>query len=186
MKYFVFIFLFLISCRKSDSKDEYSRFSVDENLSKQDTFKLLSKLPENKNNFDELTNSKTSAVTQTLTFTNTKYTNDKRYIYFDNYKAEAKIINDSLHIFINNNNGQFGNGILIKVFDGQYLIKNIDPNTIRNRLKFVAYPLNEEKLILNKLKYQKNDSVFGYINYTCQITPALSKNMKGYFRSKVQ
>lgn len=159
---------------------------IDENLSTNDTFKLLPKLTENLNNFDKQSDSKTSAVTQTLTFTGTKYTNDKLYIYFDNYKIDAKLTNDSLHIFINNNNGQFGNGIAIKIFNDQYLIKNIDPNTIKNQLKFVEYPVNEEKLILNKINYRRNDSIFGYFNYTCQITPALTKNMKGYFRSKVQ
>lgn len=182
------IFTIVINCKKTKTNYDFSKLNINEDLYNNDTIKNLSKFSERKNYPSEKleSKSKTSSVLQTFTFTNKNIGNTKRYLHFNNYKTKASIIDDTLNVFINNNNGYFGNGILIKIFNNKYFIKNIDPKTVKNELKFIDYVMLKENLTLNKNNYKLNDSIFGYINYECQIDPTLTKTLQGYFKTKIK
>ncbi len=102
-----------------------------------------------------------------------------------NYYSNAFIgENDTLNIWINNFNGNFGNGILMKVFDNHFYIKSVNPNVIKG-IKFEDYELKSQKLILNKTKFKKGDSLFGYMFFECFADSIKYKKMEGYFQTKI-
>lgn len=43
-----------------------------------------------------------------------------------------------------------------------------------------------QKLILNKVKFQKNDSIYGFINYKTKIDSSITKHFQGHFRTKIK
>lgn len=92
--------------------------------------------------------------------------------------------NDTLNIWINNFNGNFGNGVLMKVFNDQFYIKSVNPNVIRG-IKFEDYELKSQKLILNKTNFKKGDSLFGYMFFDCFADSVKYKKMEGYFQTKI-
>ena len=192
MKYFLvsLIVMFLLNCQKKIQEKEFSTITVDSKIKEQNTIKKLSQFPEIRNYKNEVIESstRTASVLQTISLTTNTYSrrSSGNSIYFTNYKTSCEIINDTVNITINNNNGYYGNGIRIQVFDGKYFIKNINPKTIKNELKFVEYPVEKENLILDKSQYKKNDSIFGFVDYTCNTSPKNTKNMRGYFKTKVK
>ncbi len=173
------IAVFLISCIKE--KNNYSHVVVDQGIVNNDTIKKLSKLPELKLYKSETVGntSRTAYIIQHSQILNIGNISD-------NYKCKVNLENDTMNILINNNNKYFGNGILIKVFDGQFFVKDIDPNTFRGEEKFMFSKPLFEKLILNNSDYQKNDSIYGYIYYSGVVEGGIKKNMKGYFRTSVR
>lgn len=92
--------------------------------------------------------------------------------------------NDTLNIWINNFNGNFGNGILLKVFDDKFYIKSVNPKVIKG-IKFEDYELKNQKLILNKTNFKKGDSLFGYLFFNCFADSTKNKKMEGFFQTKI-
>ncbi|MCY0976042.1 hypothetical protein PGH12_12855 [Chryseobacterium wangxinyae] len=175
---FIFIFcLFVVSCKK-DKKGEqvFEKFSIDQHLPQNDTIKLLSKYPELKLYKKEKLESKTRTayIVQIAGF-----------LPMDNYKCSSALKNDTLEISLNNNNGFFGNGILVKVFGGRFLIKDIDPKTLHGEIKFMKTKPVYQKLILNKYNFQKKDTVYGLINYNTKVE-GFTKDFRGYFKAIVK
>lgn len=105
-------------------------------------------------------------------------------IYNSNFVCNAYISqNDTLNIWINNFNGYFGNGVLVKVHDKKFAVKSVDPNVVKG-IKFQNYTLVEEKLILNQPKYKKGDYLAGYLYFEGKDS-IKNKKMDGYFRTKI-
>lgn len=170
----------IISC-KTDEKNSYDRFIVDENIMNNDTIKLLSKFPELKLFEKEIIESKTRTAYIVQTVSGYNFATK-----FDNYKADATLENDTLNISLNNNNKYFGNGVLIKVFDGQFFIKDVDPKTLKGEEKFLSARPILQKLVLNNDRFGKSDSVYGYIDYHATVENHIDKEFKGYFRTKIK
>lgn len=104
----------------------------------------------------------------------------------NNYHCEAIFgENDTLNIWLNNFNGYYGNGNLIKVFDDKFLIKSIDPNVLKG-IKFEKYHSMKEILVLNKGKYKRGDSIFGYVYLKCEVDSFKTKQMHGFFKTKIK
>ncbi|MBW8522058.1 hypothetical protein K0U91_06180 [Chryseobacterium chendengshani] len=171
----LFVLTMIISC-KTDEKKSYDKFIVDQNIINNDTIKLLSKYPELKLFEDEIFESKTR----------TAYIIETTNLFkIDNYKCETFYKNDTLNILLNNSNEYFGNGILIKVFDGEFFIKDIDPKTLHRERKFIKTSLVYQKLILNKNNFQKNDSIYGFIHYNTKVE-SFTKDFRGYFKAVIK
>ncbi|MFZ4931765.1 hypothetical protein [Chryseobacterium sp. Mn2064] len=105
---------------------------------------------------------------------------------FNDYKCSAQYENDTLSILLNNDNGYFGNGVLVKVFNSQFYIKDIDPSTLKREKKFIKSKVLEQKLVLNTNKFNKNDSIYGFIDYKCKIDSLVYKHFRGYFKTTIQ
>jgi len=99
---------------------------------------------------------------------------------------QSRVENDTLNIWLNNNNKKFGNGVVIKIFADQYFIKDFDPRTLRGEEKFIPSKPISQKLLLHKSMYQKNDSIYGFINYHCLVDGDVEKHLKGYFRTIIK
>ncbi|MGO4708278.1 hypothetical protein AB4Y90_03990 [Chryseobacterium sp. 2TAF14] len=169
--------LAIISCKKEKKNEQiFEKFTLDKNLPQNDTIKLLSKYPELKLYKKEKLESKTRTayIVQIAGF-----------LPMDNYKCSSALKNDTLEISLNNNNGFFGNGVLIKVFDDNFLIKDIDPKTLHGEIKFMKTRPVYEKLVLNKAHFQKNDTVYGFINYNTKVEN-FTKDFRGYFKAVVK
>jgi len=176
----LFVLTMIITC-KTDEKKSYDKFLIDKNLAKSDTIQLLSKFPELKLYRTDINESKTRSayIIQTSSALNMA-------AKFDNYKCKAKYENDTLNIYLNNNNRYFGNGVLIKVFDGQYFIKDFDPKTLKGEEKFLPSKAILQKLTLNDDQFKKNDSIYGSIYYHAIVDNHIDKEFKGYFRTKIK
>lgn len=162
--------------KEKKTKGNFERFSTDKNLSQNDTIKLLSKFPELRLFPREKLSSKTR----------TAYVVQNVGIHLmDNYKCHAFMKDDTLQIWINNNNSYFGNGVLINVFDRHFLIKDIDPKTLHAEIKFIKTNPFHQKLTLNKAKFQKNDSIYGFIDYKTKVD-SFTKDFRGYFKIVVK
>lgn len=178
--YFIFILIFclsIVSCKKEKKiQQNFEKFVVDESLPQNDTIKLLSKYPELKLYKKEKLESKTRTayIIQTTVLFQT-----------DKYKCNAVSKNDTLEILLNNNNSLYGNGVLIKVFDDHFFIKDIDPKTLHGEIKFMKTKPVYQKLILNKNSFQKNDTVYGFINYNTKVEQ-FAKDFKGYFKAVIK
>lgn len=170
----------IISC-KTDEKKSYEKFIVDKNIINNDTIKLLVNFPELKLFESEIVESK--ARTAYLVQTVSGYNLETK---FDNYKSNVTIESDTLNISLNNSNGYFGNGILIKVFDGQFFVKDVDPKTLKGEDKFLSAKPILQKLILNNDQFNKKDSIYGAIYYHAIIEDHIDKEFKGYFRTKIK
>jgi hypothetical protein len=189
---FVFIFcLFILSC-KTDRKTEenFKKFDVDKNLSQNDTIKLLSTYPELKlfNSEKVKSPTRTANIVQEDRFYAGFYSQKKEYRFFqfNDYKCKAEYKGDTINIWLNNHNGYFGNGVLVKVFNNQFLIKDIDPKTLKDEIKFIETHPNSQKLILNKAIFRKNDSIYGFIDYNTSMDSLVTKNFSGYFKTKIR
>lgn len=157
-------------------KEDFEKFSVDKNLPQNDTIRLLSKYPEIKLFSNEKIKSKTRTA----------------YIFqhsgilpMDNYKCSMTLKNDTLEILLNNNNSYFGNGIFIKVFEKNFLINDIDPKTLHGEIKFIKTKPLHQKLVLNKDSFEKNDSIYGFIDYKTKVD-SFNKTFRGYFKALIQ
>ncbi|MCP1301395.1 hypothetical protein NK356_19635 [Chryseobacterium sp. S0630] len=180
--FFTSILLVLLSCQKEQN---FEKFSVNKDLPNYDTIQLLTKYPELKLYNSEIVESRTR----------TAYIVQKAFYYdgllkgsfiFNDYKCKAQYQNDTLNILLNNHNGYFGNGVLVKVFNNQFYIKDIDPKTLKTEKKFIKSKVLEQKLTLNTNKFNKNDSIYGFIDYKCSIDSLVFKHFRGYFKIKIQ
>ncbi|MEN5309117.1 hypothetical protein ABE425_16585 [Chryseobacterium cucumeris] len=180
--FFTGILLVLLSCRK---KQNFENFTVDKSLPGNDTILLLSKYPELKLYNSEIVESetRTAHIVQAASYSDGFR---KGTFLFDDYKCKAQYQNDTLTIKLNNNNGYFGNGILIKVFKNHFYIKDIDPKTLKGEEKFIKSKVFSQKLILNSKQFTKNDSIYGFIDYKCSIDSLVDKHFKGYFKTIIQ
>ena len=183
--YFIFILIFcllIVSCKKEKKiQQNFEKFVVDESLPQNDTIKLLSKYPELKLYRTDVNESKsrTAYIVQESTIWNMSGK-------FDNYKCKANLKDDTLNISLNNNNKQSANGVLAKVFNGSYFIKDYDPKTIKGEEKFIKSKAIYQKLVLNKKGHQKNDSIYGFIDYKCMVDGGVKKIFRGYFRTLIK
>lgn len=180
--FFTSILLVLLSCQKEQN---FEKFSVNKDLPNYDTIQLLTKYPELKLYNSEIVESRTR----------TAYIVQKAFYYdgllkgsflFEDYKCKAQYQNDTLNILLNNDNGYFGNGVLVKVFNNQFYIKDIDPKTLKGEKKFIKSKVSKQKLILNTNRFNKNDSIYGFIDYKCKIDSLVYKHFRGYFKTKIQ
>lgn len=180
------------SCKPENKKvDRLEKITVDKNLSKNEIFKLLSKYPELKLYHRERVESPTRTayiIQEDGYYEKFLYSGEKKYKFFqfNNYKCRAEYRGDTLNIWLNNHNGYFGNGILIKLFNEQFLIRDIDPKTFKGEIKFIETHINSQKLILNKGNFKKNDSIYGFINYNTNLDSLVTKNFSGYFKTKIK
>lgn len=178
--YFLFVFipcLFILSCKKEKKAEQFfEKFVIDKNLPQNDTIKLLSKYPELKLYKKEKPESKTRTayIIQTTVLFQT-----------DKYKCNAVSKNDTLEVLLNNNNGLYGNGVLIKVFDNHFFIQDIDPKTLHGEIKLIKTKPVYQKLVLNKNRFQKNDTVYGFINYNTKVEQ-FTKDFRGYFKAVIK
>lgn len=178
--YFILIFVLIssiLSC-KTDRKTEksFEKFIIDKNLSQNDTIKLLSQYPELKL-FD---NEKLESKTRTAYIIETT-----NLFEMDNYKCTAISENDTLEVLLNNNNSFFGNGVLVKIFKDNFLIKDIDPKTLHGETKFIKTKPFYQKLVLDKSNFQKNDSIYGFIDYQTKVD-SFTKTFRGYFKAIIK
>jgi len=180
--FFIGILLIAFSCQKDQ---HFENFIVDKSLPAHDTIQLLSKYPELKLYNSEIVESTTR----------TAYIVQKAFYYdgllkgsflFDDYKCKAQYQNDTLNILLNNNNGYFGNGVLVKVFNNQFYIKDIDPKTLKGEKKYIKSKVSEQNLILNTNRFNKNDSIYGFIDYNCRVDNLVYKHFRGYFKTTIQ
>ena len=180
--FFTSILLVSLSCQKEQN---FEKFSVNKDLPNYDTIQLLTKYPELKLYNSEIIESKTR----------TAYIVQKAFYYdgllkgsflFEDYKCKAQYQNDTLNILLNNDNGYFGNGVLVKVFNNQFYIKDIDPKTLKGEKKFIKSKVSEQKLLLNTNRFNKNDSIYGFIDYKCKIDSLVYKHFRGYFKTTIQ
>lgn len=179
--------LCFLSCKSENNKIILSeKITVDENLSKNDTFKILSKYPELKLFNSEKVESatRTAYISQISSFSDGYY--HTRSVSFEDYKCKTEYKGDTINIWLNNYNGYFGNGVLVKIFNDQFLIQDIDPKTLKGEIKFINSHPVYQKLVLNKYPFQKNDSIYGFIDYKTTIDSLVAKNFKGYFRTKIK
>lgn len=107
------------------------------------------------------------------------------FLPMDNYKCSSALKNDTLEISLNNNNGFFGNGILVKVSGDYFLIKDIDPKALHGEIKFMKTKPVHQKLILNTYSFQENDTIYGFINYNTKVE-GFTKDFRGYFKAIVK
>lgn len=183
--YFIFILIFclsIVSCKKEKKiQQNFGKFVVDEGLPQNDTIKLLSKYPELKLYRTDVNESKsrTAYIVQESTIWNMSGR-------FDNYTCKTNLKDDTLNISLNNNNKQFGNGPLVKVFNGNFFIKNYDPKTLKGEDKFIPAKAIYQKLVLNKDKFKKNDSIYGFIDYKSLLDDDVKKTFRGYFRTLIK
>ncbi len=176
----------IISC-KSDKKEtqHFENFSIDKTLIDNDTIRLLSKYPELQlfNNEKLESKTRTAYIVQKASYTDSS----KRTFTFDDYKCKAISKEDTLEIWLNNNNGYFGNGVLIKAFNGKFFIKDIDPKTLKGEFKLIKNSkIIAQKLVLNKVDFKKNDSIYGFIDYHADLDSLVSKQFRGYFKTKIR
>ncbi len=180
--FLMFISLAALSCQKDQN---FETFGVDHNLPAHDSIRILSKYPELKLYNSEIVGSKTRTahIVQAAS-----YSDGPRIgtFLFDDYKCKALYQDDTLTIKLNNDNGYFGNGIVIKVFNHQFYIKDIDPKTLKSEEKFLKSKVFSQKLTLNSNKFHKNDSIYGFIDYKCSIDSLVDKHFKGYFKTLIQ
>ena len=178
--YFIFILivcLLIVSCKKAKKTEQtFEKFIVDKNLPQNDTIKLLSKYPELKLYKKEKLESKTRTayIIQTTVLFQT-----------DKYKCNAVSKNDTLEVLLNNNNGLYGNGVLIKVFDDHFFIKDIDPKTLHGEIKFMKTKPVYQELVLDNKSFQKNDTVYGFIDYSTKVEN-FTKDFRGYFKAVIK
>lgn len=185
MRLFLFFIILSLTALSCQENRNFENFIVDQDLSSKDTIKLLSKYPELKLFNSEILQSptRTAYITQTAHYTDGYRSGT---FLFEDYKCKAKYQHDTLNIWLDNNNGYFGNGILIKVFNDQFYVKNIDPKTLKNEEKFIKAKVFSQKLVLNKDKFNKNDSIYGFIDYKCSIDSLVNKHLKGYFKTIIK
>lgn len=180
--FYIFLLLTALNCQKNQN---FEKFIVDKTLPSHDTIQLLSKYPELKLYHSEIVESKTRTayIVQKAIFFDQYKTGT---IYFTDYKCKALYKNDTLNIWLNNNNGYFGNGVVVQAFNNQFKIKDINPKTLRNEIKFITSNIVAQKLTLNASNFKKNDSIYGFVDYKCNIDRLVQKHFKGYFKTVIK
>ena len=176
----------LSACKngKQEHKDG-TPVDIDPHLSSNDTIRLLSRNPELKLFKSENIESKTRTA---YIVQNSSFSVGTRHqtASFNDYKCKAIHKKDTLEIWLNNNNGYFGNGVLVQVFNNEFRVKDVNPQTLKNEVKFIKSNVLSQKLVLNKSNFTKNDSIYGFIDYRCNLESQVQKHFRGYFKTLIQ
>ena len=166
-----FTSLFLLQCKEKKENIDVVKYKIKKNIIPDSVSRKLTQY--------KINNTVISKQSMDIGFRNYPLVNE-------DYVCKANIDEkDSLNIWINNYNGYYGNGILIKVFNDNYKIKSVNPHVIKG-IKFENYDLIKQNLILNASKFKKGDSIFGKIDFECVVDSLKHKKMAGYFRAKIQ
>ncbi len=152
-----------------------------------DTIKLLSKYPELKlfNSEKVESTARTAYIVEEASYYDT-FSYNRRSFYFENYKCKAAYSGGTINIWLNNDNGYFGNGVLVKVFNDQFSVNDIDPKTLKGEIKFINSKPIYQKLVLNKRQLKKHDSIYGFIDYKTDVDSLVKKNFRGYFKTVIK
>ncbi|MCW3160653.1 hypothetical protein [Chryseobacterium oryctis] len=182
----IVLILCFISCQSQKEKEIFEKITIDDRLVYNDTFKLLSKYPELKlfNNEKIESPTRTAFIIQESGYFDGLFKTKK--LHFEDYKCKATYKDDTIEISLNNNNGYFGNGVFVKIFNEKFIIKDINPKTLKGETKFINSKPIYQKLVLNKSSFQKNDSIYGFINYKSNIDSTVIKIFRGYFKTIIK
>ncbi len=199
-KLLFFITVLLISCKKDKEERAiipkyWQKFSVVENIHKNINFKKMNSETEFSILYDSSTlKPKTNNI---LFLSDTKIdfkdTLDiKKQRFLRNRNCSAYFFkSDTLSVGIMNSDGFGGSGFKISVFKDNYKIDYAtftDVEPFKNKKPKLIF--DYKKLILNKKKYNLNDSIFGYIEFKCLDNDSYAKPVyrygKGYFRAKIE
>lgn len=180
----ILVSLLLISCYSNRISKEWNDIEVNPNIKLEPAFKLFDSQPEV---FDY--NEKVDS--------NLKKTNGVDYIIKDltfdivttsTAKCKAFLKNDLLEIRTISSNGYGGEGFIIYYKKGKFLIKEAgytDELLLKDPKQEIIY----QKLILSKIQYSENDSIYGYVDFKIEKTDVDNfKSIhtgKGYFRTKI-
>lgn len=170
--FFTFLFMLFSNCKKGEPKKiEYENFKVSEKVIPDSISQKMSK--------KGLDNTLVCRQSMDIGFQN--YPS----IHY-NYVTDAFLNkNDTLDIWLNNYNGYFGNGILLKIFNNNFKVISINPHVIKG-IKFEKFDPIKQELTLNKSKFSKGDSVFGNVYFECVVDSMKFKKMSGYFKAKIK
>ncbi len=177
---------FPVCCRKEEENSRYNRFTVDESIPLNDTVKRLSKYPELQLYNGERIESpaRTAWIIQQASYSDGLF--PALSFQFADYKCNARYSKDTMDILLNNYNGYFGNGVLVKVFKDRFFIRDIDPKTLKGETKFIRSVPAYQKIKLHQASFEKGDSIYGFIDYTTRIDSVITKNFKGYFKTIIK
>lgn len=171
IKLLFFGLFLLINCSKQNGKNTvYQKFKINKNIVSDSLLQNMNKLGVN----NDVLN------LQSISFGLRKSEAWNRDYICNAYIGE----NDTLNIWLNNYNGHFGNGILLKVFDQQYFIKSVSPKVLKG-IEFEDFKLVKQDLTLNKDSYKIGDKISGYIYFECIADSTKSKKMEGYFQTEI-
>ncbi|WP_027386818.1 hypothetical protein [Chryseobacterium gregarium] len=123
MKAILILTLFLFFNCETEKRDlnKFKKITIDKSLVDNDTIKLLSKYPELKLfNSEKVESTARTAYIVEEASNYDAFSYNRRSFYFENYKCKAAYSDDTINIWLNNDNGYFGNGILVKVFNDQF------------------------------------------------------------------
>ena len=163
--------ILLMNCKKEKSEiQEFQKFNIDKNIVSSALNYQLKKYGVNNTIF----------CSQSINFGLSKSVAWNRDYTCNAFIGEK----DTLNIWLNNYNGSFGNGILLKVFENRFFVKSVNPNVIKG-IKFEKFTLIKQELILNKNTFKNGDKISGYISFECHINSTKNKKMEGYFQSKI-
>lgn len=181
----LFFLILIVSCKEAQNQTEnFGEITVDKNIVHDTSITTLSKYPELKlfNSEKVESSTRTTYIVQNAIY----FDPNKKIVRFNDYKAKAFYKGDTLEVWLNNYNGYFGNGVIVRIFKNHFKVYDINPNALRNELKFIKSKPLSQKLILNTDSFNKNDSIYGFINYTCKIDSLVEKNFRGYFKTQIQ
>lgn len=188
------ITFFILSCNKKKTIQEdltiYEKFKVNPNIQEDTAFKFLNTLPETYNFLDEaIPNAK---KTSNVHFNYGKYVEAAEHYYSVNNKTNAlKKRNDSLIISIGTADGYSGNGINLIIKNDSYTSRYYKFSDILSYDdKEPQHKTLYQNLILDKDKYNLNDSIYGFISfksrYIDERNDTLYVSAKGHFRGIVR
>lgn len=164
-------------------------FKIDPTIKKDTAFKFLNTLPETYNFLDEvMPNAKKSS---NVHFNYGKDVEATEHYYSVRNKADAfKKGNDSLIISIGTADGYSGSGINLMIKKDSYSSRYYKfSDMLSYDDKKPQHKTLYQNLILDKAKYNLNDSIYGFINFKSQYIDERSDTIivaaKGHFRAKV-
>ena len=190
------ITLFILSCNKDktiinpEDLEIDKKIKVNPNIKEDTAFKFLNTLPETYNFLDEVIPN--ARKTSNVHFNYGKDVEPAEHYYSVNNKTDAlKKGNDSLIISIGTADGYSGNGVNLIIKDNVFrsiYYRFIDVSSYDDKK-----PKNiilSQDLILDKLNYRVDDSIYGHISFKSQYINERSDTIivvaKGHFRAKVR
>lgn len=190
------ITFFVLSCSKEKRLADQENvaicknFKIDPTIKRDTAFKFLNTLPETYNFLDEvIPNAKKSS---NVHFNYGKDVEATEHYYSVRNKADAfKKGNDSLIISIGTANGYYGSGINLIIINDSYTSRYYKfSDMLSYDDKEPQHKTLYQNLILDKAKYNLNDSIYGFINFKSQYIDERSDTIivavKGHFRAKVR
>lgn len=190
------ITLFVFSCNKNKTMNSQEdlvidkTFKVNLNIKKDTAFKFLNTLPETYNFLDKvIPNAKKSS---NVHFNYGKDVEATEHYFSVLNKVDAfKKGNDSLYIQIGTADGYSGYGLNLVISGNSYTSRYYKFSDM------LAYDDKEpqhktlyQNLVLDKAKYNLNDSIYGFVSFQSQYIDERSDTIivaaKGHFRAKVR